>query len=159
MLHGDTPEGERPIFVGFAARTGTVPVHGDEPPKDCDPVRTTERIRGEAVVQVTSPPGTRMAWFTAQGGFRRHLHEAARKTRNTMAFAADGAEVLREIDRAEVPADDEPENEFIEIAVPSHLARPASSNDASTSAVGARTRPPESAPRPEASPRCCARGF
>ncbi|MCR4415890.1 MAG: hypothetical protein NUV77_26035, partial [Thermoguttaceae bacterium] len=78
-----------------------------EPPKDYDPARTTERIRGEAVVQVKSPPGTRIAWFTAQGSFRTHLHEAARKTRNTIAFAADGAGVFREIYRAEVPADTE----------------------------------------------------
>lgn len=77
------------------------------PPADYDPARKTERIHGPVVVQVAPPPGARIAWFTAEGSFRTHQLEAARKTRNTMAYAAEDAEKFQEIYRAEVPADTE----------------------------------------------------
>ena len=67
----------------------------------------TERIRGPLVVRVEAPPGAKIAWFTAQGSFRTHLHEAARNTRNLIAYAVDHPGQFQEIYRAEVPPDTE----------------------------------------------------
>jgi len=81
--------------------------HLVQPPADYDPARKTERIRGPIVVKVPAPPGTRIAWFTAEGSFRTHFREAARNTRNTIAYAAGTPGRFREIYRADVPADTE----------------------------------------------------
>jgi len=77
------------------------------PPADYDPARKTERIRGPVVVSVAAPPGTKIAWLSAEGSFRTHLHQAARNTRNTIAYAVERAENFEEIYRAEVPTDTE----------------------------------------------------
>ncbi len=76
-------------------------------PEDYDPSRRTQRIRGPLVARVEAPPGTKIAWFSAGAGFRTHFHEAARKTRNTIAYAVDEPSDFREIYRAEVPTDTE----------------------------------------------------
>ena len=47
------------------------------PPADYDPKRKTDRIHGLAVVKVVPPPGTKVAWFTAEGDFATHQREAA----------------------------------------------------------------------------------
>ncbi len=57
------------------------------PPEDYDPARKTDRIHGAVTVRVQPPPGTKIAWFTATGQFRTHQREAARETRNSMAYA------------------------------------------------------------------------
>jgi hypothetical protein len=76
-------------------------------PEDYDPARRTHRIRGPLVAKVEAPPGTRIAWFNAGASFRTHLHEAARKTRNTFAYAVDEPRDFQEIYRADVPTDTE----------------------------------------------------
>jgi hypothetical protein len=81
--------------------------HLAQPPADYDPARKTERIRGQIVVKVPAPPRTRIAWFTAEGSFRTHFRQAARNTRNTIAYAAGTPERFVEIYRADVPADTE----------------------------------------------------
>jgi hypothetical protein len=75
------------------------------PPSDYDPGRKTSRIRGSAVVKVEAPPGAKIAWFAAEGAFATHQREAARNTRNTMAYAVDEPKDFREIYRADVPTD------------------------------------------------------
>jgi len=75
------------------------------PPADYDPSRKTARIRGPVVVKVEAPPGATIAWFSAQGSFRTHQGEAARNTKNTMAYAVDEPTDLRDIYRADMPAD------------------------------------------------------
>lgn len=77
------------------------------PPDDYDPDRRTSRIRGPITVKVESPPGTRIAWFTAGASFRTHLHEAASKNRNTIEYAVHAPRDFREIYRADVPTDTE----------------------------------------------------
>ncbi len=79
----------------------------DARPADYDPARKTERIHGPLVVKVPAPPGTRIAWFVAGGSFRTHFREAARNTRNTMAYAVGAPQGFREIYRADVPTDTE----------------------------------------------------
>jgi hypothetical protein len=74
-------------------------------PDDYDPERRTARIRGPVVARLDAPPGTKIAWFTAEGSFRTHQREAARETRNTIAYAAGAPEEFEEIYRADVPAD------------------------------------------------------
>jgi len=76
-------------------------------PKDYDPRRTTARIRGELVVKVEAPPGTTIAWFSASGSFRTHLHQAARRTRNLIQYAVNQPDGFQEIYRAQVPTDTE----------------------------------------------------
>jgi hypothetical protein len=75
------------------------------PPRDYDPSRKTDRIHGPAVVRVEAPPGTKIAWLTAEGSFATHQREAARNTRNSMAYAVDEPKDFREIYRAEIPTD------------------------------------------------------
>ncbi|MHB8900768.1 MAG: SGNH/GDSL hydrolase family protein, partial [Thermoguttaceae bacterium] len=74
-------------------------------PEDYDPVRKTARISGEVIVPVTAPPGSRIAWFTAEGSFRTHQQESATQTRNTMAYAVDSPGNFEEIYRARMPVD------------------------------------------------------
>ena len=45
------------------------------PPADYDPQRKTDRIHGLALVKVEPPPGTKIAWFTAEGAFATHQRE------------------------------------------------------------------------------------
>lgn len=78
-----------------------------EPPEDYDPTRTTQRVRGPFVAKIDAAPGTRIVWFTAGANFRTHLHGAARKTRNAIAYAQDKLEEFRDVFRAEVPTDTE----------------------------------------------------
>ncbi len=76
-----------------------------EPPADYDPHRKADRIHGPAIVKVEAPPGTEIAWFTAEGSFRTNPGEAARNTRNTISYALSQTGEFREIYRAEVPDD------------------------------------------------------
>jgi hypothetical protein len=78
-----------------------------EPPEDYDPDRKTHRIRGPLVAKVAAPPRTRIAWFCAGASFRTHLHQAARHTRNGIAYAVDEAGDFQEIYGADVPQDTE----------------------------------------------------
>jgi hypothetical protein len=75
------------------------------PPADYDPNRKTDRIHGPAVVRVEAPPGTKIAWLVAEGSFATHQRQAARNTRNSMAYAVDEPKDFREIYRAEIPTD------------------------------------------------------
>jgi hypothetical protein len=79
--------------------------HAVELPDDYDPQRRTERIRGQLIVKVNPPPGTKIAWFTAAGSFRTHQREAASKTRNTIAYAAGSPKDFQEVYRADMPID------------------------------------------------------
>ncbi len=74
-------------------------------PSDYDPQRDTERVRGQLVAHVISPPRTRIAWFTAEGSFRTHQRAAASETRNAIAYAVDKPVDWNEIYRANVPTD------------------------------------------------------
>jgi hypothetical protein len=73
------------------------------PPEDYDPRRATARVRGEAVAKVEAPPGTKIAWFSAGANFRTHQLDAARNTRNSIAWAAGRPEGFVEVYRADVP--------------------------------------------------------
>jgi hypothetical protein len=74
-------------------------------PDDYDPDRKTGRICGEVIAQVVAPPGTRIAWFTAEGSFRTHQQKAAAQTRNTIAYAVDTPQDFQELYRAEMATD------------------------------------------------------
>jgi hypothetical protein len=78
-----------------------------EPPQDYDPARRTSRVHGPIVAKVEAPPGTKIAWFSAGAAFQTHQHDAARNTRNTIAYAVDKPQDFREIYRAEVPTDND----------------------------------------------------
>jgi hypothetical protein len=77
------------------------------PPEDYDPARRTSRVHGPLVAKVEAPPGAKIAWFSAGASFQTHQHDAARNTRNTIAYAVDKPQDFREIYRAEVPTDND----------------------------------------------------
>jgi hypothetical protein len=117
VLHGGTNRMTYCTGDHYGLKTRVVEVRSDasrpedlvkycaEPPADYDPSRKTARIRGPVVAKVEAPPGTKIAWFSAQGSFRTHQGQAARNTHNTMAWAADKPENFREIYRADMPTD------------------------------------------------------
>ena len=57
------------------------------------------------MVKLQAPPGTKIAWLTAEGAFSTHQGQAARNTRNTISYAVDKPEAFQETYRAELPAD------------------------------------------------------
>jgi hypothetical protein len=75
------------------------------PPANYDPNRKTDRFRGSAVVKVEAPPGTKIAWFTAEGAFATHQGKSASNTRNTIAYAVGEPKDFQEVYRADVPTD------------------------------------------------------
>jgi len=75
-----------------------------EMPVDYDPSRHTCRIRGEIILRLTAPTGTKISWFTVGGTFRTHQGEQARNTDNRIAFAVDHPEGFKEIYKSQVPA-------------------------------------------------------
>ena len=74
-------------------------------PDDYDPERKTGRIRGEVIAKVTPPPGSQIAWFTAEGSFRTHQQKAATQTQNTIGYAVGTPRDFVEIYRSEMPTD------------------------------------------------------
>lgn len=79
--------------------------HLVEPPADYDPARKTQRMRGPFVAHVEAPPRTRIAWFSAGGNFCTYQGEAATRTDNSMAWAAEKPEGFREFYRSQIPGD------------------------------------------------------
>ncbi len=96
-----------------------------EPPRDYDPQRKTARIRGSVIARVEPPPGTKIAWFTAGGAFNTYQLQAARNTRNTIAYAVDKPEGFQEIYRSEIPTDTEHwnYNGYAEVKLPQPAER------------------------------------
>ncbi len=76
-----------------------------EPPRDYDPARHTSRVRGAVTARVQAPPNARIAWFSAGAGFSTYQGEAAKNTRNSIAYAVNAPSDFREIYGAEVPTD------------------------------------------------------
>jgi len=74
-----------------------------EMPIDYDPNRHTCRIRGEVIMRLTAPPGTKISWFTVGGTFRTHQGKQAKNTDNRIAYATDRQEGFKEIYKSEVP--------------------------------------------------------
>jgi hypothetical protein len=74
-----------------------------EMPVDYDPFRHTCRIRGEIILRLTAPAGTKISWFTVGGTFRTHQAEQAKNTDNRIAYATDRPEGFREIYKSQVP--------------------------------------------------------
>ncbi len=74
-----------------------------EMPVDYDPKRHTCRIRGELVLRLAAPPGTKISWLTVGGTFRTDQREHAKNTDNRIAYATDRPEGFKEIYRSQVP--------------------------------------------------------
>ncbi|MHC4300297.1 MAG: hypothetical protein ACYS7Y_23735, partial [Planctomycetota bacterium] len=75
-----------------------------EMPVDYDPNRHTCRIRGNVILRLAAPPGTKISWFTVGGTFRTHQGEQARKTDNRIAYAVDHPKGFKDIYNSQVPA-------------------------------------------------------
>lgn len=74
------------------------------PPEDYDPQRKTGRIKGEAIVKVEAPPGTKIAWFTATGQFATYQRQAADRTDNRMAYAVGVPSNFQTIYKSDIPS-------------------------------------------------------
>ncbi len=72
-------------------------------PADYDPDRHTCRLRGEIILQLTAPTGTKISWFTVGGTFRTHQGEQAKNTDNRIAYAVDHPQGFNEIYKSQVP--------------------------------------------------------
>ena len=72
-------------------------------PDDYDPRRNTSRIRGDAVLRLAAPRGTKIAWFSVGATFRTNQGEQAATTANTISWAADEPRDFKEIYRASAP--------------------------------------------------------
>jgi hypothetical protein len=76
-----------------------------ERPRDYDPARRTSRLRGAVTAKVQAPPRTRIAWISAGASFVTHQGQAAKNTRNTIAYAVDIPADFHEIYHSEIPTD------------------------------------------------------
>ena len=72
-------------------------------PKDYDPKRTTQRLRGEGEIVFTAPPGRVIQWMSLGGFFNAYQEKEAPKTRNEIWYATDDSEHWVMAYRANVP--------------------------------------------------------
>ncbi len=72
-------------------------------PPDYDPQRQTCRIRGEAVLRLAAPEGTKIAWCSVGATFRTYQGEQARQTDNRIAYAVGEPKDFKEIYKSSVP--------------------------------------------------------
>lgn len=72
-------------------------------PSDYDPNRHTCRIRGEVIMRLAAPQGTKISWFTVGGTFRTDQGEQAKNTDNRIAYATGRPENFKEIYTSHVP--------------------------------------------------------
>lgn len=76
-----------------------------EAPASFDPRRKTARAKGAFIVKLPTPPRSKFAWFSAGGNFNTHQGEAARQTKNEMAYAVNKPASFKVLHQADVPAD------------------------------------------------------
>jgi hypothetical protein len=72
-------------------------------PEDYDPERHTCRIKGEAILRLAAPAGTKIAWFSAGATFRTYQSEQASKTDNRIAYSVGRPADFKEIYKSSVP--------------------------------------------------------
>jgi hypothetical protein len=72
-------------------------------PEDYDPQQHTCRIKGDAILRLAAPAGTKIAWFTAGATFRTYQQEQAGKTDNRIAYSVGQPENFKEIYKSSVP--------------------------------------------------------
>ncbi len=72
-------------------------------PKDYDPKRNTSRIRGDVIMRLTAPEGTKIAWFTTGATFRTYQREQAKDTDNRIAYSVGQPTNFKEIYKSSVP--------------------------------------------------------
>ncbi len=72
-------------------------------PGDYDPRRDTCRIRGEAILRLSAPPGMKIGWLSAGATFRTDQGEQAARTNNRIAYAVGEPRDFKEVYRSLVP--------------------------------------------------------
>jgi len=72
-------------------------------PEDYDLERKTARIRGDVILKLEAPDGTKIDWFTAGACFTTHQNQGAKNTDNRIAYAVDEPKDFKEIYKANVP--------------------------------------------------------
>jgi hypothetical protein len=72
-------------------------------PADYDPQQHTCRIKGDAILRLAAPAGTKIAWFTAGATFRTYQGQQAGKTDNRIAYSVGRPENFKQIYKSSVP--------------------------------------------------------
>ena len=72
-------------------------------PRDYEPKRNTCRIRGDAVLRLAAPAGTKIAWLSVGATFRTYQGEQAKRTDNRIAYPVGKPEGFKEIYKSSVP--------------------------------------------------------
>jgi len=72
-------------------------------PKDYDPGRFNQRMKGEMELFFTAPPGRKIKWLSLGGYFRTHQREAAVNTKNEMWYALNDSDNWQLAYRSNVP--------------------------------------------------------
>lgn len=72
-------------------------------PKDYDPKRNTCRIRGDAILRLAAPTGTKIAWLSVGATFRTYQGEQAKRTDNRIAYAVGEPKGFKEVYKSSVP--------------------------------------------------------
>ena len=75
------------------------------PAKEYAPKHLNARLKGDFVLRVAAPPGKQISWFSAGGSFQTHQQQAAKNTRNAMAYAVGSPSNFQEFYRADIPTD------------------------------------------------------
>jgi hypothetical protein len=73
-------------------------------PKDYDPKRTTQRLKGDGEVVFAAPPGRLIQWMSLGGFFNAYQMKDAPKTRNEIWYAMNDSDQWVMVYRANVPA-------------------------------------------------------
>ncbi len=72
-------------------------------PKRYDHKNIWTRIKGEVIVKLPAPAGTKISWFSVGATFNTHQRAAAKNTANTIGYAIDQPKDFKEIYRAKAP--------------------------------------------------------
>ncbi len=75
----------------------------EDKPKDYDPKRTTQRLKGEGEVVFAAPPGRQIQWMSLGGFFNAYQMKDAPKTRNEIWYAMNDSDEWVMVYRANVP--------------------------------------------------------
>lgn len=78
-------------------------LYWSEKPKDYDPKRTTQRLKGEGEMVFEAPPGRLIQWMSLGGFFNSYQGKDAPKTRNEIWYATEDSDHWVMAYRANVP--------------------------------------------------------
>ncbi len=82
---------------------GEMARYWSEKPKDYDPKRTTQRLKGDGEIVFAAPPGRQIQWMSLGGFFNAYQQKEAPKTRNEIWYAMGDSDQWLKVYQADVP--------------------------------------------------------